>query len=165
MDFTEGLPLSHGANVIMVVVDRLSKYAHFVPLKHPFTATTVAEAFLDSVVKLHSVPFAIVSDRDKIFTSQLWKELFKTLGTKLQFSTAYHPQTDGQTERVNHCLEMFLRCAVHEDPKKVEKMVAACRIVVQFNISLSYWMLPFQGSVWSRTKLHCHSNTRGRHTV
>ena len=69
MDFIKGL---QGANVIMVVVDRLSKYAHFIPLKHPFTASTVAHAFMDNVVKLHTVPLSIVSNRDKIFTSQLW---------------------------------------------------------------------------------------------
>lgn len=91
MDFIGGFPLSAGANVIMVVVDQLTKYAHFVPLKHPFTASSVADAFLDTVVKLHGVPLSIVSDRDPIFISRLWKQLFSSLGTKLKFITAYHP--------------------------------------------------------------------------
>lgn len=118
MDFIEGLPLSEGYDVILVVVDRFTKYAHFVPLRHPFSAPLVARVFVDSVVKLHGMPHSITSDRDCIFTSNFWKLLFQSLGTKLQYTTAYHPQTDGQSERVNQCLEMFLRCMVQDNPKQ-----------------------------------------------
>lgn len=118
MDFVEGLPKSDGYNAILVVVDRFTKYAHFFPLKYLFTAMQVAKVILNNIIKLHGIPRTIISDRDQIFTSSMWKELFRLLNTQLQMSSAYHPQTDRQSERVNQCLEMYLRCAVQETPTK-----------------------------------------------
>jgi hypothetical protein len=114
MDFITGLPKSEGKSVIMVVVDRLTKYAHFCALSHPFKASTVATTFMETVQKLHGNPKIIVSDRDPIFTGHFWTELFSCLGTQLAHSSSYHPQSDGQTEIVNKCLEGYLRCFVSD---------------------------------------------------
>jgi hypothetical protein len=110
MDFITGLPKSGNKLVIMVVVDHLSKYAHFCTLEHPFTASTMAQIFMDQVFKLHGMPHSIVFYHDPTFTSNFWQELFKLQGTQLHLNTTYHPQTDGQTEVVNKCLETYLRC-------------------------------------------------------
>jgi hypothetical protein len=91
MDFVEELPKSEGCDVILVVVDRFSKYAHFFALKHPFSAHSVAKVMLDNIVKLHGVPKSIVSDRDRIFMSNFWRELFWLLDTRLIMTFAYHP--------------------------------------------------------------------------
>jgi hypothetical protein len=117
-DFIEGLPTSAGFNCILVVMDKFSKYSRFIKLKHPFSTLQVAQQYMEDVYKLHGMPSTIVSDRDKIFTSLLWKGLFKLLGTQLCMSSSYHPQSDGQTKRVNQCIETFLRCFIHACPNK-----------------------------------------------
>lgn len=101
MVFVEGLPKSQGKDVILVVIDRFIKYAHFIALHHRYIAQHVVNIFLDSVFKLHGLPKVIVTDRDPIFTNSVWQSLFKSLQVQLHLTTAYHPQTDGQTERVN----------------------------------------------------------------
>jgi hypothetical protein len=118
MDFVEGLPLSNNVNCILVVVDSFTKYAHFIPLRHPFTAASVAKLFLNNVYKLHGMPVSIVNDRDRIFNSKFWRELFSLAGVELHMSTSYHPRSDGQTERVNQTMETFLRCFASACPSR-----------------------------------------------
>lgn len=118
MDFITGLPKSRGKEVIMVVVDRLTKYSHFIALAHPYHASDVAQVFVDYVYKHHGLPQTIITDRDPVFTSRFWQELMSKLEVKLNMSTAYHPQTDGQTERVNQCLEAYLRSMVFDKQKE-----------------------------------------------
>jgi hypothetical protein len=91
MDFVKGLPHVNSKSVILTVVDRFSKYAHFVPIDHPYTTTSVAKVFFDAIVRLHDILESIVSDHDPVFTSKFWTELFTLLGTKLQLSSAFHP--------------------------------------------------------------------------
>ncbi|KAL4020587.1 hypothetical protein IC575_019368 [Cucumis melo] len=115
IDFITGLRRTlKGYTVIWVVVDRLTKSAHFVPGKSTYTASKWGQLYMTEIVRLHGVPVSIISDRDARFTSKFWKGLQLALGTRLDFSTAFHPQTDGQTERLNQILEDMLRACVLE---------------------------------------------------
>ena len=95
MDFIEGLPLSYGKDKILVVVDRLMKYAHFMGINQTESAKKIAEVFCKNIYKLHGFPKIIVSDGDTKFTSNFWKEFYKQVGITINMSSAYHPQTDG----------------------------------------------------------------------
>jgi hypothetical protein len=110
LDFVEGLSKVHGKSVILTVVDRFSKALHFIPLGHPYTATSVARVFFDTVVKLHGIPHSLVSDRDLVFTGHFWRELFTMVGVQLQFSSAFHPLMDEQSEATNKIIAMYLHC-------------------------------------------------------
>lgn len=114
LDFIIGLPKSHGFDVVSIVVDRLSKYNHFIPLKHPYIAKRIAEIFVKEVVRLHGIPNSLLSDRDPLFVSLFWKELFHLQGTVLEMPSSYHPKMDDQTEVVNRCMETYLHCFTSE---------------------------------------------------
>ena len=116
MDFVEGLPTSSKQNVILVIVDRFTKYVHFIPLSHPCTVSRVAFLFLQNVFKLHGLSSSIVSDRDTAFTSLFWEELFRRQRVDLTMSSSYYPQSDETTEVVNKSLEHYLRAFATDKP-------------------------------------------------
>ncbi|KAL4271478.1 hypothetical protein GQ457_13G013980 [Hibiscus cannabinus] len=144
LDFIVGLPKSNGKDVILVVVDRFTKYGHFFALPNHFDSAYVARILVQGVVKLHGIPRTIVSDRDRIFVSDMWTEMARLQGTELCLSSAYHPQTDGQTEALNRCLEMYLRCMAGDDPSKWEQYLAWAEYWYNTAYQTSAGMTPFR---------------------
>jgi len=129
MYFIVGLPKSSNKSVIMVVIDHLSKYAHFCALQHPFKASTIAQVFMDNILKLYGMLQSIVTERDPIFTSNFWQEFFRLQGNQLKLSTAYNPQTDGQTEAVHKCFEAYFRCCFFRAAVPMGPVVTPSRMV------------------------------------
>ncbi|KAL0539787.1 hypothetical protein IC582_024005 [Cucumis melo] len=145
MDFITGLPKTlRGFTVIWVVVDRLTKSAHFVPGKSTYTASKWAQLYMSEVVRLHGVPVSIVSDRDARFTSKFWKGLQTAMGTRLDFSTAFHPQTDGQTERLNQVLEDMLRACALEFPGSWDSHLHLMEFAYNNSYQATIGMAPFE---------------------
>jgi hypothetical protein len=145
MDFITGLPRTGKQHdSIMVVVDKLTKAAHFIPLKTTHKATNVVDIFMREITRLHGIPKTIVSDRDPKFTSKFWKGLFKGFRTNLNFNTAYHPESDGQTERVNQVIEDMLRMYVMDKPSKWEDYLHLVEFAYNNGYQASLKMSPFE---------------------
>jgi transposase InsO family protein len=125
-------------------VDRLTKVAHFIPVRTKYSGDKLAQLYVDNIVKLHGVPSKIVSDRGTQFTSKFWKRLHEAMGTKLDFSSAYHPQTDGQTERVNQIMEDMLRACVLTYGKDWEKSLSYAEFSYNNSYQASLGMSPFE---------------------
>lgn len=100
------------------MVDRLTKTIHFLALSHPYTISTVAKKYMTYIIKLHRLPDSIISDRDRVFISHFWQDLFHHAGRKVQLPTAYHLKSNGKTEVLNRCLEGYLRCMTREHPNE-----------------------------------------------
>jgi hypothetical protein len=145
MDFIVGLPrTAKGFDSIWVIIDWLTKIAHFLPVKTYYPIITYAQIYISRILSLHRIPKTIVSDRGPQFVSKFWEELHKSLGTKLLHSSAYHPQTSGQTKRVNQILEDMLQACIPELPQKWDE----CLPLADFSYNNSYQesikMAPFE---------------------
>nr|GLL16863.1 hypothetical protein F511_07660 [Ipomoea trifida] len=144
MDFINALPKADGCRSIFVVVDRFSKYGTFIPAPKDCSAAETARLFFKHVVKYWGLPRHIISDRDPRFTGKMWKELFQLMGSDLHFSTSFHPQSDGQTERVNALLECYLRHFVSANQRDLVKMMDAAQFSYNLQKSEATGHTPFE---------------------
>ena len=144
MDVASGLPeTASGCTGCVVFVDRLSKMAHFVAVPSTVDSEHLAQIFVDHVFRLHGIPQSIVSDRDTRFMSRFWRAVFDTLESKLLYSSAYHPQTDGQTERMNRTLEQMLRMYTYKEPTEWDKRLGALEFAYNNSVQASTQYSPF----------------------
>jgi transposase InsO family protein len=145
MDFITGLPrTSKGYDSIWVIVDRLTKVAHFIPVKTTYKGAQLAELYMARIVCLHGVPKKIISDRGSQFTSIFWKSFHENMNTKLSFSSAYHPQTDGQTERTNQVLQDTLRACALQHGGSWGKILPYVEFSYNNSYQASLKMSPFE---------------------
>jgi hypothetical protein len=145
MDFIVGLPRTRdGYDSIWVIVDRLNKVSHFIPVKTTYTGAKLAELYMSRIVCLHGVPKKIVSDRGTQFTSRFWGKLHESLDTKLNFSSTYHPQTDGHTERTNQILEDMLRACALKHGGSWDKSLPYAEFSYNNSYQASLKMPPFE---------------------
>ena len=144
MDFITGLPKVFGKDCIFVVVDKITKFANLFVVTTTFTASQVAKLFFKEVFRLHGLPKSIISDKVSIFFSAFWQELFKMAEKIVTPSTRYHPQTDGQTDRVNQWLEFYLRNYVSGNKKAWIKWLNLGDSCYNTTFHMSISMYPFK---------------------
>ncbi|KAG4127028.1 hypothetical protein ERO13_D10G193250v2 [Gossypium hirsutum] len=158
MDFVFELPVTlKKKDLIWVIVDRLTKSAHFIPVRTDFSLEKLAKLYISEIVRLHVVPTSIISYRDPRFNSRFWSKLQEALGTKLNFSTAFHPQTDGQSEQVIQILEDMLRCCILEFVGSWEKYLSLVEFAYNYSYQSSIKMAPFEALYGRKCKtpLYC----------
>src|SRR5215468_4063503 len=145
MDFVTGLPMTKEKHdAVWVIVDRLTKSAHFLPVRMDFSLDKLAELYVKEIIRLHGVPISIISDRDPRFTSRFWKSLQEAMGTQLHFSTAFHPQTDGQSERVIQILEDMMRACAMEFTGSWGKYLSLMEFAYNNSYQSSIQMAPYE---------------------
>jgi hypothetical protein len=145
MDFIVGLPLTKRRHdSIFIVVDTLTKSSHFILVGTTYQAPDIARAFISEIVRLHGVLRRIISDRESVFTGRLWMSFQEALGTQLNFSTAYHPETDGQTKRMNQTLEDMLRMYVMDQQKRWEEFLPLVEFAYNNSYQSTIDMVPFE---------------------
>ncbi|KAA3461732.1 DNA/RNA polymerases superfamily protein [Gossypium australe] len=145
MDFVFGLPQTpRKKDAIWVVVDRLTKSAHFIPIISDYSLDELTKLYISEIVRLHGVPLSIVSDRDPRFTSRFWKKLQEALGMKLHFSTAFHPQTESQSERIIQILKDMLRCSILEFNGTWEQYLPLIEFSYNNSFQSSIKMAPYE---------------------
>ena len=145
MDFIVGLPRTQrGYDSTWVIVDRLTKVAHFLPVKTTYTGPQLAALYMERIVCVHGVPKRTVSDRGTQFRSYFWWQVYSSLRTKLNFSTTYHPQTDGQTERINQILEDMLRACALQYGTSWDKSLPYAEFSYNNSYQMSLKMAPIE---------------------
>ena len=145
LDFVLGLPRTRRQfDAVLVIVDRFSKMTHFLACSKTTDAPHTARLFFNKVVRLHGVPRSIISDRDVRFTNSFWNMLWRLMGTTIKFSTAFHPQTDGQTEVTNRSLGILLRCLIHENTDTWDELLPRAEFAYNASQHRATGYSPFQ---------------------
>jgi hypothetical protein len=165
-NFIVGLPRTRdGYDSIWVIVDRLTKVAHFIPVKTTYTRARFAELYMSRIVCLHSVPKKIVSDRGTHFTSRFWEKLHESMATKPNFSSAYHPHTDGQIEWINQILEDILRACALKHGTSWDKSLPYAEFSYSNSYQASLNMAPFEALCGRKCRTPLFWNQTGESQV
>jgi len=163
VDFITKLPLAQGYDSILVVVDRLTKMVHFIPTTEKTSAEGLARLFRDNVWKLHGLPESIISDRGPQFTAGLMRELNKMLGIKSKLLIAFHPQTDGQMERVNQELEQYLRMFIDHRQEQWPEWLGTAEFAYNNKVHSSTKTSPFKANYGQNPRMGFEERRKGKY--